>query len=428
MKKLASLLILPVLFAGLAGCGKDQAPKAAPPAAEVTVVTLKPEQAAMNTELPGRTTAYVTAEVRPQVGGILQKRLFEEGTEVKAGQPLYQIAPDTFQATVDSAQAALAKAQAALASAQVKADRYKELAAIEAVSKQSNDESEAAYKQALADVASSRASVASARLSLGFTRVIAPISGRIGRSSVTQGALVTASQETALATVQQLDPIYVDVTQSSTDLLRIRRDMASGKLKIGGDGRPTVKLTLEDGSTYAQEGKLLLAEVTVEKTAGTVTLRAIFPNPKRELLPGMYVRATMQGAVADNVLLVPQTGVSRDARGNAIALVVGAGEKVEQRSLETGQSIGGRWLVVKGLNAGDRVIVEGSQKVRVGAPVRAVEGTAVAAGSGTPAAGAAVPSTAPSVEALPGATPGAPAPADTKAVKAATAAPAVAVK
>ena len=428
MKKLATLLILPALIAGLAGCTKDQAPRQAPPAAEVTVVILRPQQAAIDIELPGRTTAYLTAEVRPQVGGILEKRLFEEGTEVKAGQPLYQIAPGTFQATVDSAQAALAKAQAALVSAQVKADRYKELAAIEAVSKQSNDESEAAYKQALADVASSRASVASARLSLGFTRVIAPISGRIGRSNVTQGALVTASQETALATVQQLDPIYVDVTQSSTDLLRIRRDMASGKLKIGGDGRPTVKLTLEDGSTYAQEGKLLLAEATVEKTAGSVTLRAIFPNPKRELLPGMYVRATMQGAVADNVLLVPQTGVSRDARGNAIALVVGAGEKVEQRSLETGQSIGGRWLVVKGLNAGDRVIVEGSQKVRVGAPVKAVEGTAVAAGSGTPAAGAVVPSTAPSVDALPGATPGAPASADTKAAKAATAAPAVAAK
>jgi len=398
MRSIAYLFIVPGLLAALAGCAKSDAPKpAAPAAAEVTVVTLQPEQAAMNTELPGRTTAYLTAEVRPQVGGILDKRLFEEGTEVKAGQALYQIAPATFQASVDSAQAALARAQAGLVSAQVKADRYKELAAIEAVSKQSNDESEAAYKQALADVASSRASVETARLSLSFTRVNSPISGRIGRSSVTQGALLTANQEATLATVQQLDPIYVDVTQSSVDLLRIRRDMASGKLKMGGDGRPTVRLTLEDGSLYAQEGRLLLAEATVDKTAGSVTLRAIFPNPKRELLPGMYVRATMQGAVADNVLLVPQAGVSRDAKGNAIALVVGADSKVEQRVLTTGQVVGGRWIVVKGLNAGDRVIVEGLQKVRVGTPVKPVEAPAarVAAAPAPSAAAAAGPAQAP---------------------------------
>ena len=417
MRNIVYLLVIPGLLAGLAGCAKSEAEAgkpAAAPAAEVTVVTLRPEQAAMNTELPGRTTAYLTAEVRPQVGGILDKRLFEEGTEVKAGQPLYQIAPATYQAAVDSAQAALARAQAGLVSAQVKADRYKELAAIEAVSKQSNDESVAAYKQALADVASSRASVETARLSLGFTRITSPITGRIGRSAVTQGALLTANQTTALATVQQLDPIYVDVTQSSADLLRIRRDMASGKLKMGGDGRPSVKLVLEDGSTYSQEGKLLLAEATVDQTAGSVTLRAIFPNPKRELLPGMYVRATMQGAVADNVLLVPQTGVSRDAKGNAVAMVVGADSKVEQRTLETGQAVGNRWLVVKGLNAGDRVIVEGLQKVRVGAPVKPVEAQAAGA---TPTAAAQPPAASGQAPAASGAAAANPATAPAVAAK-----------
>jgi membrane fusion protein (multidrug efflux system) len=396
MRTPALTFVAACLLAALYGCsGRDAAkppgPGAAPPA-EVSVVTLRAEQVALNSELPGRTTAYVTADVRPQVGGLIEKRLFEEGGEVKAGQALYQIAPATYQASLDSAQATLLKAQAALASAQVKADRYKELGAIEAVSKQSYDDAEASYKQAAADVASGKASVASARLNLGFTRVTAPISGRIGRSSVTQGALVTASQDTALATIQQLDPIYVDMTQSSVDLLRIRREMASGKLKMRGDGHPAVQLVLEDGSVYAEEGKLLLAEATVEKTANSVTLRAVFPNPKRELLPGMYVRATVQGTVADNVLLVPQTAVSRDARGNATALVVGSGNKVEARTLGTGAVVNGKWVVTQGLAAGDRVIVEGLQKARPGAQVRATE--AAAAPVAAPVPGAPAPAAA----------------------------------
>lgn len=393
MRSPALTLIAACLLAALTGCSSSEASKPAGPGnpgamppAEVSVVTLKTEQAAINSELPGRTTAYITADVRPQVGGLIDKRLFEEGAEVRAGQALYQIAPATFQANVDSAQATLLKAQAALASAQVKADRYKELGAIEAVSRQSNDDAEASYKQALADVAAGKAGLASARLNLGFTRVTAPISGRIGRSSVTQGALVTASQDTALATIQQLDPIYVDMTQSSVDLLRIRREMASGKLKMRGDGHPAVRLVLEDGSVYAEEGQLLLAEATVEKTANSVTLRAVFANPKRELLPGMYVRATVQGATADNLLLVPQTAVSRDARGNATALVVGKDNKVESRLLTTGAVVNGKWVVSEGLAAGDRVIVEGLQKVRVGAVAHATEASAASAAAPAPAA------------------------------------------
>ncbi len=368
-----------VAMFALGACSKPQPAPIAQGPVEVVVQTIHPSKVQVSAELAGRTTAYAIAEIRPQVGGILLKRTFEEGSEVRAGQVLYKIDPAAARAEVANAQATLASARAGLASTKETASRYRELVAIEAVSRESADEAEAAYKQSVAQVAAGEATLATARLSLGYTNVTSPIAGRIGRSSVTQGALLTAGQTTPLATVQQLDPIYVDATQSAAQLLRFRRELAQGKLKISGDGRPTVRLVLEDGTAYSAVGQLLLAEATVDETSGTVAVRAQFPNPERELLPGMYARVIFEGAVAEEALAVPQVALTRDAKGNALVYVVGPDDKVEQRTLTAHQAMGNQWIIDSGLAAGERVIVEGLQKVRAGMQVKPVEAAPAAA-------------------------------------------------
>ncbi len=374
----------------LAACGDKQAPPApgagGPGAPAVTVITVQTESVAVASELPGRTSPYQIAELRPQVTGIVKERLFNEGSEVKAGQVLYQIDPATYQAALDSAQANLARAEANLYATRLKAERYAELVKIEAVSKQANDEADAALKQAQADVGAARAALDRARIDLGFTRVTSPIAGRISRSAVTPGALVTANQADTLATVQRLDPIYVDLTQSSADLLRMRRDLESGRLQRAAGNAVPVQLVLEDGSVYGAEGKLAFSEVTVDEGTGSVTLRAVFPNPKGELLPGMYVRARLTQGVQDAAILLPHAAVTRDPRGNALVMLVNAENMVDPRNVKTGQSIGDKWVVTEGLAPGERVIVEGLQKARPGSPVQAQEAGAAAAPAAAPAA------------------------------------------
>ena len=345
----------------------------APQAPEVGVVTLKARPVSLSAELSGRTTPFLIAEVRPQVTGIIQKRLFVEGADVKSGAALYQIDPATYQAAFDSAKATLVKAEANLFSARLKADRYKDLVGIKAVSQQDYDDAVASLKQAEAEVASGNAALESAHINLAYTRVTAPISGRIGRSSVTAGALVTANQATSLATVQQLDPMYVDVTQSSADLLRLKRQLASGQLKGLAAGKAKAKLIMEDGTAYPLDGEVQFSEVTVDQSTGTITLRAVFPNPQQDLLPGMYVRAILETGIDEQAILVPQQAVTRNQKAEAVALVVSQDGKVEQRVIEIGRSLGNQWLVGSGLTAGDRVIVEGVQKVRPGAMARTVE-------------------------------------------------------
>ncbi len=357
-----------------AGCGKQsgkvaQAPGAPP---EVGVVVVEPQRVALTTELPGRTSAFLIAEVRPQVGGIVQKRLFTEGSDVRAGDVLYQIDPSTYHAAYNSAKAALGRAEANLNPVRLKAERYAELVKINAVSKQDYDDANAALKQAEADVEAGKAALETARINLEYTKVTAPISGRIGRSSVTNGALVTANQSAALATIQQLNPIYVDVTQSSAELLRLKRDMASGLMKSEGEAQAKVRLLLEDGSAYPLPGTLKFSEVTVDQSTGSIILRAIFPNPKQTLLPGMFVRAVLEEGVNEHAILVPQRGVSRDPGGNATVMVVGNEDKVEPRVIKVLRTVGENWLVSEGLKAGDRVILEGLQKARPGTPVKTV--------------------------------------------------------
>lgn len=363
----------------LSACGDEpqNAPAGGMPGASaVTVKTVQPESVPVTTELPGRTSPYLVAELRPQVTGIVKQRLFKEGSEVKAGQVLYQIDPATYQAAFDSARASLARAEANVEAVRLKAGRYAELVKIEAVSQQDNDEAVAALKQAQADVGSAKAALDKARIDLGFTRVTSPIAGRIGRSTVTPGALVTANQVAALATVQQLDPIYVDLTQSSTELLHMKRDLESGKLQRAGGAAVPVQLVLEDGSLYGAAGKLAFSEVTVDQDTGSVTLRAVFPNPKGELLPGMYVRARLAQGVQDHAILVPHAAVSRDPKGNATVMVVNGESKAEARIVKTAQSLGDQWVVTEGLAAGDRVIVEGLQRVKPGAPVQVQDAAA----------------------------------------------------
>jgi len=361
-------LILLAAAALAAGCNPSTAgaPASKAPVPEVAVHTVAPRAVAISTELPGRTSAYQVAEVRPQVGGLIRQRLFVEGADVKAGAPLYQIDAATYQAAFNSAKAALAKARANLAAATPKVARYKELVAIEGVSRQDYDDAVAAAGQAQAEVEAAAAALDAARINLDYTQVASPISGRIGRSSVTQGALVTASQAAALATVQQLDPIYVDVTQSSTDLLRLKREVEAGSLKQGGQAKVT--LILADGSRYAQEGKLQFADASVDPGTGNVVLRALFPNPKHDLLPGMFVRAVVESGIDAQAILVPQQGVTRNPKGEATALVLNRENKVEQRVLVTGAAIGDQWQIKAGLAAGDRVIIDGLQKVKPGAP------------------------------------------------------------
>lgn len=370
----------------LSGCGQPANSEAAAAAPDVGIVEIRAQAITLTTELSGRTSAFQVSEVRPQVGGIIQKRLFVEGADVKAGQALYQIDPASYQATYDSARANLAKAEASLISIRNKASRYEELVAIKAVSQQENDDSQAALKQAQADVAAARAALETARINLAYSRVTSPIAGRIGRSSVTPGALVTTGQAAALATVQQLDTIYVDVTQSSADLLRLRRDLASGQLKTAGANQAAVKLILEDGSTYPLAGKLQFSDVTVDQSTGSITLRAVFPNPGGELLPGMYVRAVLEEGAEEQAILAPQQGVTRDTKGNPTALVVGPDNKVELRVLKTRRTIGDKWLVSEGLKAGDKLIVDGLQRIAPGATVNPVPAMA-ADQSATPAAG-----------------------------------------
>jgi membrane fusion protein (multidrug efflux system) len=368
----------------LSGCGKAHGANGAMamPTPMVGVVTVEPQSVVLTSELPGRTSPYLVSEVRPQVGGVIKARLFTEGSDVRAGQPLYQIDPAPYKAAYDSAAAALAKAEANVATVKLKAERYADLVKINAVSKQDFDDQNALARQAEADVASAKAALESAKINLDYTKVAAPISGRIGPSAITPGALVTAGQTSALATLQTLDPIYVDVTQSSAELLRLKQQIAGGGIDGGGAERAKVKLVLEDGTPYPLAGELKVSDVTVDPTTGAVTLRAVFPNPKSVLLPGMFVRAVVNDAKAQAAILAPQRAVSRDPQGHATALVVDAAGKVELRVLQTARTVGDSWLVTSGLNAGDRVIVEGLQKVKPGMPVKAVPFSAQAGGQG----------------------------------------------
>lgn len=365
----AVLLVTSLL---VVGCSGSDAPAAAPSATEVTIAVTQPQSLALTTELAGRTSAYMISEVRPQVGGIVKERLFKEGSDVRAGDTLYTIDPASYQATYNSAKAAVDKAKATYNVVNLRAQRYRELVKIDAVSKQDNDQAQAELSQAKADLASARAALDMAEINLGYTKVTAPISGRIGQSSITPGALLSANQASPLATIQQLDPMYVDVTQSSVELLRLRKALASGALTSTDESRATVMLTLEDGSVYQASGELQFSDVSVDPGTGMVTLRAVFPNPDLQLLPGMYVRAVLEEGVRSDAILVPQQGVTRDSKGNATALVVNAEEKVELRQLTASRTVGDQWLIDEGLEAGDRVIVEGVQKVRPGDEVTTV--------------------------------------------------------
>jgi membrane fusion protein (multidrug efflux system) len=365
--------LLPALVAAvvLGGCGKQEAPQQAPSAPQVGVVTLQAQPYASTFELPGRTAAFRIAEVRPQVSGIILKRLFKEGSEVKVNDQLYQIDPATYQATLNSA-------EATLASARSRSDRYKALVEDQAVSRLDYDEARAATLEA-------EAAVEQARINLRYTKVLAPISGRVGRSMVTEGALVSTGQANAMATIQQLDPIYVDVTQASRELLQLRRDLESGQLQKAGENAAKVTLTLEDGSTYGHEGRLEFSEVSVDEGTGSVTLRAIFPNPDHTLLPGMFVHARLVGGVRSEAILAPQQGVTRNNKGEPTALVVNQENKVEARLLKADRTVGDKWLVREGLNAGDRLITEGLQFVQPGAEVTVVPAKNVSGDSAKPA-------------------------------------------
>ena len=372
LARLSALSLALASAALLSGCGRAGAkgPPMGPPSVGYVVVQTQP--VTLTTELPGRTNPFLTSDVRPQVTGILKARLFTEGGDVRVGQVLYQIDPAPYKAALDQAKAQLLSAEANLATTKVKAERYGDLVKINAVAKQDFDDAEAAYKQADAAVAQNKASVEAAQINLGYTRVTAPISGRIGRSLVTPGALLTSGQTTALATIQTLDPIYVDVTQSADQLLALKRAIAGGQLTGAGPSSARVKLLLQDGTPYPSEGILKFSEVTVDQTTGSVTLRAVFPNPNRLLLPGLYVRAVIVEGLQPEGILAPQAAVSRDEKGDATAFVVDAQDKAEQRVLKTGQAIGDAWLVTGGLKPGDRLITEGLLNVKPGAPVKPV--------------------------------------------------------
>ena len=354
---LAGLLCLPLM-----GCKdeKTAAQASGAPAVEVAVEIVTPQKVLYTTELAGRTSAFQIAEVRPQVSGIIQKRLFQEGADVKAGDTLYQIDPATYQADLDSAKANLVRAEANVAPARLKMQRFKDLVHISAVSKQEYDDAEAAYKQALADVGVNKAAVENARIRLNYTKVTSPISGRISRSLVTPGALVTENQTSPLTTVQQL---------------RLKRALTSGSLQRADQSHAAVRLLLDDGSEYEQAGTLQFTDVSVDESTGMVTLRAIFPNPQQELMPGMYVRAILNEGVDDQAILLPQRALVRDAKGNPTTYVVNAENKVEVRPLKVGRTQGSNWVVLDGLKSGDKVIVEGLQKIRPGATVRIAEPT-----------------------------------------------------
>jgi len=353
--------------------GGGTPPPAAPPPQEVGVITLTAQNALLTTSLPGRVTPFRIAEVRPQANGIILKRMFEEGAEVKEGQQLYQIDPARYQVASDSTQATLAHAVAAEKSSRLLAERYKTLVKSRAVSQQEYDDAEAAHLKDEADVASAVAAVENSRINLVYTKVLSPISGRTGKSSVTEGALVTANQSEALVTVQQLDPIYVDITQPSVLLLKLQRQLAAGNLKSTGPGLAPVKLVLEDGTEYPHPGQLQFSEVTVDKGTGSVSMRAVFPNPEGMLLPGMFIHARLEEGIKEKAILVPQRAVTRNNRGQPTSLVVGPDGKVDLRILQTERAVGDKWLVTSGLGEGDKVIVEGLQKTGPGATVHTVE-------------------------------------------------------
>ncbi len=362
--------LLIAAMAGLLSASEDQRSHAATlpaaPPTEVDVVTLHEEPVTLTTELPGRTTAFRVAEVRPQVGGLVLRRLFTEGEAVEAGQTLYQIDPQLYQAALASAEATLAHARASMVLAQATANRYRPLVKANAISHQELETADATLEQDQADVASAQAAIKMAAVNLAYTKVTSPISGHSGRSSVTEGALVTASQATALVTITQLNPIYVDVTQPSATILRLKRELAGGQLRSAGENQVPVKLILEDGSTYDQVGRLQFSEVTVDRGTGSVTLRAIFPNDAGLLLPGMFTRAALEEGVRQAGLLVPQQGVTHNQRGEPTAMIVNADNKVEVRGLTTDRAIGDKWLVTTGVADGDKVIVSGLQKVKSG--------------------------------------------------------------
>ncbi|EKB20173.1 efflux RND transporter periplasmic adaptor subunit [Aeromonas veronii] len=390
---LARSVGLALLATGLlAGCGdKGGAPQGQggmPPAA-VNVVTLQSGPLMLTTELTGRSAPLRVAEVRPQVSGIILKRLFTEGSDVKAGDLLYQIDPAVYQAAVASAKANLAKAEANEQSARLKAQRYQELLKVKSISRQDYDDADASWKQAKAEIMASKAALRTAEINLGYTRITAPISGRIGTSAVTEGALVTAQQADSLAVIQQLDPMYVDVRQSTADLLRLKRLVAEGKVVQDEHKGAKVSFQLEDGTTYGEEGSLQFSDVTVDETTGMVALRVIVPNPAHLLLPGMFMRATLQEGERAQGLLVPQTAVTRTPNGGATVMVVTADNKVELRNVQLSRVVGSNWVVESGLTSGERVIVAGLQKVRPGAVVNPAEQGADApsaqAASNTPA-------------------------------------------
>ena len=374
---LARSVGLALLASGLlAGCGdKGEAGQGAgemPPAA-VDVVTLHAAPLQLMSELTGRTAPLRVAEVRPQVNGIILKRLFTEGSDVKAGQLLYQIDPAVYQAAVASAEANLAKAQANEQSARLKAQRYAELVKVKAISRQEYDDADAAWKQQVAEIGAAKAALQSANINLAYTKITAPISGRIGKSAVTEGALVTAQQADSLTSISQLDPMYVDVRQSTADLLRLKRQVAAGKLVQDESKGAKVRFQLEDGSQYSEEGSLQFSDVTVDETTGMVTLRVLVPNPHDLLLPGMFMRATLQEGERPQGLLVPQTAVTRTPKGGATVMVVTADNKVELREVQLSRVVGDSWVVESGLKAGEKVIVAGLQKVKPGALVAPAE-------------------------------------------------------
>jgi membrane fusion protein, multidrug efflux system len=395
-------LLLP-LVAALAACGKSGAPAAAGggapgggmPAPEVGVIAVQPGDVGLQTELPGRLEASRTAQVRARAAGILQQRLFKEGSDVKAGQALFRIDAAPYQATLLSAQASLARAQASLANTSAVAERYKPLVAENAISQQEFTSAVAAQKTAEADVAAARAAVQTAGINLNYANVTAPISGRIGRALVTEGALVGQGEATALAVIQQVDPLYVNFTQSASEAMKLKRAMESGQLKGAGQGAAAVKVVLEDGSEYAKPGRLLFSDLTVDSTTGQVTLRAEVPNPGAALLPGLYVRVRLEQAVASDAIALPQQAVTRSAQGDSVR-VVGTDGKIEQRPVKVGGQQGGRWVILDGLKTGEQVMVDGFQKLQMlpqGTPVKAVPWTppgaapaGAAAGEGKPAA------------------------------------------
>jgi membrane fusion protein (multidrug efflux system) len=375
------------LLAGLllaSGCGKANkaaGPAAAPPALEVHVLTIKSQPVALAQELPGRTSSFRVAEVRARISGIVLHRLFTEGTNVKAGDVLFEIDPAPYQAALDSAKANLAKAQASLVSAKAQAGRYHDLVGTEAISKQTYDDAVANQLALAAGVAAAQAAVQTADINLGYTRVTAPISGRIGRAAVTEGAYVQQGTATLLATIQQLDPLYVDLTQSAEDVLRLKQALASGRLQRDAGGSAKLTVILGNNQPYAETGSLEFSDVSVDPTTGMVTLRGTIPNPHLDLLPGMFVRAKIEEGTNPAAILVPQAVVSRDPLGQAIVLVVGRNDKVEQRILQVPRTVGTDWLVTSGLKPGDRVILDNRQKIRPGSPVKPVEADDSAASS-----------------------------------------------